>query len=464
MCGWSESCDNTSLIVSLFWRVYRHLELSWTSGYPSHRSSVLGVWVPGEPDSFRVTDTAVFKDKLYLGLSCCRVQVYDINSLLQINTLETTGAEAESQDLELDRRSCKLAQYDRTLAVTNVSRTKVRLYNCDTDDMVGEIETRAGHIYNLVINDRLLVCLSGWSLLSWRVDSARPDTVRGRFMGVCPDFEPSDQYQNWLEIHSAAINSDYLVTRATRTLVNPAPANVSQTRSRIFLHVRRIGPDGFIGNLLRPNDTALDFNVVELNSMKLSESNLLATMVMMRHESSDLSVGAGGAGVYYLRYVIQVTNIVTGEMIASMPTQSILSSVQIPVCWRGDTLYVKIVPKPVGGFYSTDSDDEEDVYEVSLASWNYLNNQLTNIPSVQVDEGNVISEVILFLIQVSSSSDFMNIEAARLAVISTKFSHRPFVGIMDQEDMENLDHNAQEPMPRFTVKASTYDFWNLVET
>merc|ERR1712110_214640 len=110
-------------------------------------------------------------------------------------------------------------------------------------------------------------------------------------MGLCPDFEPSDQYQNWLEIHSAALNSDYLVTRATRTLVNPAPANVSQTRSRIFLHVRRIGPDGFIGPLLRPNDTALDFNVV-----------------MLRHESSDHSVGPGGAGVYYLRYVIQVSS------------------------------------------------------------------------------------------------------------------------------------------------------------
>ena len=401
MCGWSESCDNMSLIVSLFWRVYRHLDLGWTTGHPSHRSSVLGVWVPGEPDSFRVTDTATYRDKLYLGLSCCRVQVYDINSLLQVNTLETTGAATESQDLELDRRSCKLAQHDRTLAVTNVSRTKVRLYNCDTDDLVGEIETRAGHIYNLVINDRLLVCLSGWSLLSWRIDSARPDTVRGRFMGLCPDFEPSDQYQNWLEIHSATLNSDYLVTRATRTLVNPAPANVSQTRSRIFLHVRRIGPDGFIGPLLRPNDTALDFNVVELNSMKLSESNLLATMVMMRHESSDHSVGPGGAGVYYLRYVIQVMNIVTGEMIASMPTQSILSSVQIPVCWRGDTLYVKIVPKPVGGFYSSDSDDEEDVYEVSLAKWNYLSNQLTNIPSVQV--GHYITLSINFKYKPSSN-------------------------------------------------------------
>ena len=178
-------------------------------------------------------------------------------------------------------------------------------------------------------------------------------------------------------------NQDYLVTRATRTLVHQPNQPTNQTRSRIFLHVRRLGPDGFIGPVLRPDDTALDPNIVELNSMKLSESNMLATMMMMRHESSD-HVSIGGQGVYYLRYVIQVMDIVSGQMIASLPTQSILSSVQIPVCWRGDCLFVKIVPKPVGGFYSDGSDDDEDVYEVSMAKWNYKTNHLVNIPSVQV--------------------------------------------------------------------------------
>ena len=57
---------------------------------------------------------------------------------------------------------------------------------------------------------------SGWCCFSWRIDTDKPDTVRGRFQGVCPDFEPSELYQNWLEVHSAAINQDYLVTRAMR--------------------------------------------------------------------------------------------------------------------------------------------------------------------------------------------------------------------------------------------------------
>ena len=71
----------------------------------------------------------------------------------------------------------------------------------------------------------------------------------------------------------------------------------------------------------------------------------------------------------------------------------------------------------------------------------------------------------------------MSLEAARLVVISTKFSHRPFVGGLEvgndtnEEEDPELEENVlgnngpnQDPGPRFTVKASTYDFWNLVET
>ena len=111
------------------------------------------------------------------------------------------------------------------------------------------------------------------------------------------------------------------------------------------------------------------------------------------------------------------------------------------------SLYVKIVPKPMGGFVS---EDDEDMYEVSMARWNYTTEKLTIIPSVQV----------------SSSSDLMNLEAARLVVISTKFSHRPFSFNFDGDDEAMHDEDANNPDhgPRFTVKAATYDFWNLVET
>ena len=53
-----------------------------------------------------------------------------------------------------------------------------------------------------------------------------------------------------------------------------------------------------------------------------------------------------------------------------------------------------------------------------MAKWNITTDQLTIIPSVKV----------------SSSSDFMSLEAARLVVISTKFSHRPLSFSVDGDD------------------------------
>ena len=180
-------------------------------------------------------------------------------------------------------------------------------------------------------------------------------------------------------------------------------------------------------------------------------------MLIRNHDS----VKAGGAEALpgaqpwcsYLRYVIQVMDITTGIIIASLPTQSILSSVQMPVCWKDNKLYVKIVPKPEGGFFSDDTEDE--VYQVSVACWDVREDSLTTVPSVHV----------------SSSSDHINIDQARLLVISTKFSHRPFTGfeadvnLETVAELEQLNPHITNPGvgPRFTVTATLYDFWNLVE-
>ena len=45
---------------------------------------------------------------------------------------------------ELCHRPCKLCQRGSTLAVLGPNRTKVRLFNTNTDEMVGEIETALG--------------------------------------------------------------------------------------------------------------------------------------------------------------------------------------------------------------------------------------------------------------------------------------------------------------------------------
>ena len=57
----------------------------------------------------------------------------------------------------------------------------------------------------------------------------------------------------------------------------------------------------------------------------------------------------------------------------------------------------------------------------------------------------------------------MTVEASRCVVVSTKFSHRPF--ILNNNNIDDNENNDDEDVnPRFTVKASVYDFWNLVET
>jgi len=437
--NWDRVCQDDILIRSLFWRVYKHLEEAWSNANPSRKDTTVGVFSPGDAPSHRVTDMVVFKDKLYLAMEGCLVNVHDINDFQLIDTLEG-GEDVGGEHLT---RSCQVVRHCNTLAVSSPGRDKVRLYNCETDEMVGEIETRLGPIYNLAMNDRLLVCLSGWSCLSWRINSSSPETVRGQFQGMIPDFQPSDQFQNWLEIHAAVINNTWLVTRATRMRTQ---VGIGDTRSVSFLHVRRVGPDGHIGDPIRPDSAAMPENVVEMNSMTLSENNLLAVLVMVK--------GGGSAirGVQQLGYVIQVLDVSSGDMVASLPTESILASVQMPVCWRGEKLFVKIVPKPVGGFYSSEEGDEEDEYQISLANWDITTNQLSSIPGAQV----------------GSSTDLISVELARLVVVSTKFSHRPLSHLEFDTDLETLAHMEAdlnpENGPKFTVKVELYDFWNLAES
>ena len=43
-----------------------------------------------------------------------------------------------------------------------------------------------------------------------------PENVRGEFLGSMLDFEPDEMFENWLEAHEVAVNSNWLVTRASR--------------------------------------------------------------------------------------------------------------------------------------------------------------------------------------------------------------------------------------------------------
>merc|ERR1719228_3180783 len=180
--------------------------------------------------------------------------------------------------------------------------------------------------------------------------------------------------------------------------------------------------------------------------MTLSDTSMLAVLVMVRGE------GLGSRGVYHLKYVIQVLDVSSGEMVASLPTESILASVQMPVCWFKEKLFIKIVPKPVGGFYSSEEGEDEDDYQISLAYWDIRTNKLTSVPGAQV----------------SSSTDLISREEARLVVVSTKFTHRPLSHVEFDTDLETLaqmeaDLNPENG-PKFTVKVELYDYWNLAES
>ena len=94
--------------------------------------------------------------------------------------------------------------------------------------------------------------------------------------------------------------------------------NQNTTTCVSFLHVRRCGPDGWVGPVLRPDQAALSADVVEVGGMELSCLDRLALLKMVR---------AGDD----LRYVITVMDVLTGVELASLPSYgaSILGCVQV---------------------------------------------------------------------------------------------------------------------------------------
>lgn len=435
--GWKTTSTDPDLISRLFRKVMFSLPDLWRIGKPQIQEKLVSEFFPGEMGC-RVSDLAMYKKHLYLGFDTCEVKVYSLDTLESLYSLETQ--EEEEDVMEHLARGCQLVSHGRTLAVTSSARDKVKLYNMDTDEMVGEIETRLGPIYNIAMTDRLLVCLSGWSCLSWRIDSSRPDTVRGQFRGLFPDFLPTDEFQNWLEIHAAVININWLVTRATRVQTQPGARTIS------FLHCRKLGPDGHIGPVLRPEQAAMPETVVEVNTMALNSTSLLATLVMMKPTQSTNPPANNP-----LHHVIEVTDISTGDLLASLPSQSILSSVKMPVCWRNEILFVKNVPNPniTELIYKDEGEEESNDFEVSLAQWNVRSGEVEEILHAKVD----------------SASDLINVESSRMVIVSTKFnpcSNLPGVEYnTDMETLAALELNLDQAFsPKMSTKVEVHDYWH----
>ena len=82
----------------------------------------------------------------------------DMSLITSLNTDQNVAGNTET------RRPCRMCQHGKTLAVLCANRRRVRLFNTETDELVGEIETAlGGPVYNIAISDKLLVLLSGSS-------------------------------------------------------------------------------------------------------------------------------------------------------------------------------------------------------------------------------------------------------------------------------------------------------------
>lgn len=430
--GWSPRWDPRNNQIykinrKLFDKVTHDVPNAWSESIPSIIESDLWNFKP-ETNDRRATAMAVYKDKLYVGRATCEVEVWCLNSF----SLRTVLNDDNEPGPGHITKSCELALHGSTLAVSCPSRTKVKLFNTEADEMVGQIESKIGPIYKIVISDRLLICLSGWSLLVWKIDSSQPGMVRGVIKGVFPDYQSTAEFSNWLEVHSAVINQNWLVTHATR--LTSGPHLNPRQRTVCFLQIRRVGPDGHLGPILRPDQSAMSRDVKELNCLALSDQDLLAYLVMIK-------VGND------LRYVIKVMNVSSGDEIASIPSlcPSILGSVQMPVAWKGEHLYMKLVPKLLGPTQpgiSTVSMDNSDSDDISLARWSCTTHSLTAVPGVKI----------------TSNNDKLLVEEARLVQLSTRLIKKEYV-----EDSDDDDEDEEEDGSLYLVSAKIYDFWNVME-
>lgn len=411
--GWHPNdSDNYDVIRSLYIKMKDVLPNNWTNP-PEIRDLLINSYTPANFNSGKASSFIEYKDKIFIGLKNSVVESRDRSTLNLRRQLNNVPDVLNEHIL----RSCPLAFHGKTLAGIDGERRHLLLWQADTEELVAKVPTPHGRLYDVKMNATNIICLCSWSLLIWRHDSFHPvDMVNGP--SEIRDFEPSAHYQNWLECHSIEMNEKYIVTHATRILLEGG----HDRRSVSFLHVRRVGPDGVIGPVLRPDDSAAPNNVVEIDRIKLSSDNLLAILQVEEFFSNPNA---------RLSYTINIMDVETSQTIHSIPSAaSIFSIVQVPVQWLGSKLFFKVVPKP--------DYDEAAI----LATWDASNGESTTINSVRM----------------ITSNDLLTIGHSHVVQIYHKFPDAvsPDYGY-DSED-ENHDYDPDRE-PEFQVRGAIYDFW-----
>jgi len=427
--SWDPNTSSTQQTKELFNNLYTDLPSHWDEGrYTSSGSNVVAEYSAGENGA--VNSIAVYKDKIYLGIANGSVDVRDARNLQFLRSINHTPSQNEQNEF---MRPCELAQHGNTLAVLGADRSRVRLYNTVTDEMVGEIATSMGRVYNIAMSEKLLILLSRWTIFYWKIDSMAPENVRGEFLGSMLDFEPDEMFENWLEAHEVAVNSNWLVTRASRMRL------LEQGGMRIthFLNVRMVANSGYIGPVVRPSSSRLPDTVYETTCMALSEGkgNLLAVGWRVLEEG-----------------VMTIMDLQTGNRIHTLQSHHFLSSIQIPLKWEDNKLFLKIIP--VRGAQRRDSDSEMDDFGVSLGYLDLSDKKLKVIPGLVFN----------------CSRDLIYLDRSTVYGVSSKLERldndreESHVDLnIDLESYALLMSEEDDYSPVYTASLTVYDFWNVPE-
>lgn len=409
---------------TLFLKVYNELPENWRQGRFTKKSYLRATQFKAGEDGV-ISSIVVYKDKLYFGKNGPNVEVRDARDLSLIAEINSDLPPGPVEST----RPCKLCQHGTTLAVLGPNRHRIRLFDTRTDRMVSEIETGVtlGPVYNIAITDKLLVVLSGWMLYYWKLEMKSTRKIEGHYQGCIPDFERDGSAQNWLEAHDVAVNSSWVVTRATRMRL--ADGQMGMTH---FLHVRKVDPSGYVGSLLRPESSQLPGTVYETTCMSLSKGDLLAIGYRVNDEG-----------------VMSVLDLNTGHEVYNIQSPHFLSSVQIPLKWCGSCLFLKIIPVDQPQ-HNQDGDGQE--FGVSVGLLNMNEKTLTVIPGIVYD----------------NSEDLLHIDDSQIIRVSHKMDrlspssgNQPIDLNMDLETYASLETENEDHSPVFSVDIFQYDFWNL---
>jgi len=401
-------------IKELYKLVTEELPENWRHGkYSSNLNHQISEYHAGQEG--RVSSIALFENKIYFGRDCSNVEVRDLSNLSLIRILNSDLEPVPQEFI----RPCRLCIHGRTLAVLGPNRSKVRLFNAVTDEMVGEIETALGPVYSFAISSQVLALLSGWSIWYWKIDAMAPERVRGKYLGSIPDFERDELLQNWLETHEVVINSSWMVTRATRTPMQDGGLKITH-----FLRVRKVHACGYIGPEIRPDSSRLPDNINEITSMALSDGDLLAVGWSVQEEG-----------------VLTIIDLNTGDRVHDIQQPHFLSSIQVPLSWEGSRLFLKIIP--VSG-----SSSEE--FGVSLGFLDIRRKELVVIPELVFEK----SEDIIGL----NSTQVLRVSTRMERLESNRNNHHLDLGL-DLETYALLESEEEDFDPVYSVNVSTYDFW-----